>query len=116
MDFGVHLPLIKTMIAVCFIAAALCSAGDSAGGSVKAALARRRFSLDGFSGAVASCQASQARRRICLPVKMRLSTVPTGTRSRRAICLTVSPRGVAPTDSKTRNARETLRIRSAGSA
>src|SRR3954451_22599241 len=59
-------------------------------------------------------------RRITYPsyakVRTRWYVVATVSSHRRAICFTVSPRGARPTDSSTRNARDTLRIRSDGSA
>src|SRR3954447_21374210 len=59
-------------------------------------------------------------RRITYPsyarVRTRWYVVATVSSHRRAICFTVSPRGAQPTDSSTRKARDTLRIRSDGSA
>src|SRR3954464_15146793 len=59
-------------------------------------------------------------RRITYPsyasVRTRWYVVATVSSHRRAICFTVSPRGARPTDSSTRRARDTLRIRSDGSA
>src|SRR3954451_4495858 len=59
-------------------------------------------------------------RRITYPsyakVRTRWYVVATVSSHRRAICFTVSPRGARPTDSSTRRARDTLRMRSDGSA
>src|SRR3954465_3106193 len=59
-------------------------------------------------------------RRITYPsyasVRTRWYVVATVSSHRRAICFTVNPRGARPTDSSTRRARDTLRLRSDGSA